>query len=99
MKYLSAALLLCIGSFLVAGDVPRRTPGLSIDMEHSLQSASNQERLRPVPELDLNVRTGPAVGSKIPEFQARDQQNRKHDFESLRGPKGLLLLFYRSADW
>jgi hypothetical protein len=28
-----------------------------------------------------------------------DQDGRLRTFESLRGPKGLILLFFRSADW
>lgn len=43
--------------------------------------------------------TGPAVGEKIPQFEAEDQTGRRQTFETLRGPNGLLLLFYRSADW
>lgn len=43
--------------------------------------------------------TGPGVGAKIPSFEAVDQSGRRQTFESLRGPNGLLLLFYRSADW
>lgn len=43
--------------------------------------------------------TGPAVGNKIPPFEAVDQTGRRQTFETLRGPNGLLLLFYRSADW
>lgn len=43
--------------------------------------------------------TGPAVGKKIPPFEAVDQSGRRQTFETLRGPNGLLLLFYRSADW
>jgi cytochrome oxidase Cu insertion factor (SCO1/SenC/PrrC family) len=43
--------------------------------------------------------TGPAVGEKIPAFEAVDQSGRRQTFESLKGPNGLLLLFYRSADW
>jgi hypothetical protein len=39
------------------------------------------------------------VGEKIPSFEAVDQSGRRQTFESLRGPNGLLLLFYRSADW
>lgn len=42
---------------------------------------------------------GPEVGSKIPEFEAVDQSGDTRDFESLRGESGLLLLFFRSADW
>jgi hypothetical protein len=42
---------------------------------------------------------GPAVGARLPVFEALDQDGRPRAFESLRGPKGLVLLFFRSADW
>ena len=61
--------------------------------------AEDRPRLRPVPKLDQNVKTGPAAGSKIPDFEAVDQNGNRQNFASLRGTKGLLLLFYRSADW
>ena len=44
-------------------------------------------------------KTGPAVGSRIPEFSAADQDGRIRSFENLRGEKGAMLVFYRSADW
>lgn len=49
--------------------------------------------------LDDNMETGPAVGEKIPAFRAVDQNGQAWDFDSIKGPKGALLLFYRSADW
>ena len=42
---------------------------------------------------------GPAVGDRLPAFEAVDQDGRPRTFESLRGPEGLVLLFFRSADW
>ena len=42
---------------------------------------------------------GPAVGQEIPAFKARDQFGREQMLSSLVGPKGLVLLFVRSADW
>ena len=42
---------------------------------------------------------GPAVGQPIPRFEAHDQDGRSRDFASLAGPKGLMLVFFRSADW
>ncbi|MBI5085619.1 MAG: hypothetical protein HZB13_13590 [Acidobacteria bacterium] len=45
------------------------------------------------------VKTGPEVGQKIPAFEAMDQNGKLQTLESLRGPKGLVLLFVRSADW
>lgn len=60
---------------------------------------TERPRLRPVPELDKNLKTGPAVGSPIPSFEVTDQHGRKQTLESIRGPKGALLMFVRSADW
>ena len=42
---------------------------------------------------------GPAVGQPIPTFEAHDQDDRRRDFASLSGPQGLVLVFFRSADW
>jgi hypothetical protein len=45
------------------------------------------------------VKTGPEVGQRIPPFEARDQNGKTQTLETLRGAKGLVLLFVRSADW
>ena len=42
---------------------------------------------------------GPDVGEKVPTFEAIDQSGDSRDFDSLAGERGLLLLFFRSADW
>ena len=39
------------------------------------------------------------IGDTIPEFAGVDQFGKKQDFDSLKGPQGLVLLFFRSADW
>ena len=44
-------------------------------------------------------KTGPDVGEKIPTFEVRDIDGNVRDFENLKGPNGLVLLFVRSADW
>lgn len=56
-------------------------------------------RLRPLPDLDRNVKTGPEIGTAIPPFEASDQNGKLQTLETLRGPKGLVLMFVRSADW
>ena len=38
-------------------------------------------------------------GAKAPAFTLRDQTGRQRDLHTLSGPNGLLLLFFRSADW
>ena len=42
---------------------------------------------------------GLSVGQKAPAFSARDQFGREQSLASLKGPKGTVLLFFRSADW
>jgi hypothetical protein len=42
---------------------------------------------------------GPPVGQKLPAFSARDQFGHDQTLASLTGKKGLVLLFFRSADW
>ena len=42
---------------------------------------------------------GPAVGQPIPRFEVPDQDGRQRDFASVTGPDGLVLVFFRSADW
>ena len=42
---------------------------------------------------------GPPVGATVPGFEATDQNGKARTLESLMGPKGLMLVFYRSADW
>lgn len=42
---------------------------------------------------------GPKPGETIPSFQARDQFGHIQTLTSLAGPQGLVLLFFRSADW
>ena len=42
---------------------------------------------------------GLAVGQKAPTISAHDQFGRLQTLESLKGEKGTVLLFFRSADW
>jgi hypothetical protein len=42
---------------------------------------------------------GLAVGQKAPAFSLRDQFGKVQSLETLKGSKGTVLLFFRSADW
>ena len=42
---------------------------------------------------------GPAVGSIMPAFEARDHTGKTWTLETLRGPKGLVLNINRSVVW
>ena len=52
-----------------------------------------------VPERPDPMRLGPSVGQPLPGFEARDQTGASRNLASLKGPKGLVLVFFRSADW
>jgi len=49
--------------------------------------------------LNAAVPTGPDVGAKVAEFRLQDQNGVPRNLRSILGPKGALLVFYRSADW
>jgi hypothetical protein len=46
-----------------------------------------------------NIKTGPDVGQQVPAFSAQDQEGRNQTLKSVMGPKGAMLVFFRSADW
>lgn len=52
-----------------------------------------------VASLELLTAIGLPVGRKAPPFSLRDQFGREQTLESLKGPRGTVLLFFRSADW
>jgi hypothetical protein len=45
------------------------------------------------------TKIGPQVGAVAPAFSGTDQFGRSHTLSSLYGPKGAMLVFFRSADW
>jgi peroxiredoxin len=48
----------------------------------------------------VNVsKLGPQVGATVPDFNLADQHGTKRTLQSVMGPKGAMIVFYRSADW
>jgi hypothetical protein len=46
-----------------------------------------------------NYASGPEPGQRIPGFTLADQNGVPKSLPDLTGPSGVLLVFYRSADW
>jgi peroxiredoxin len=46
-----------------------------------------------------NIKARPAAGNQVPDFSAQDQEGRRRTLKSVSGPKGTMLVFFRSADW
>ena len=42
---------------------------------------------------------GPQIGTRVPDFALKDQNGKAWTLQSVMGPKGAMLVFYRSADW
>jgi cytochrome oxidase Cu insertion factor (SCO1/SenC/PrrC family) len=50
------------------------------------------------PAIDVET-LGPQVGATVPDFSLPDQHGVTRSLKSLIGPKGAILVFFRSADW
>ena len=44
-------------------------------------------------------KAGPQVGQRVPDFSLPDQLGTARTLSSIMGPKGAMLVFFRSADW
>jgi hypothetical protein len=53
----------------------------------------------PAPPQVQTASLGPQIGQTVPAFSGVDQFGRAHTLESSLGPKGAMLVFFRSADW
>ena len=61
-------------------------------------SASILVAQSPGQKIDLS-KLGPQLGERIPDFSLKDQNGKPWNLQSIMGPKGAMLVFYRSADW
>lgn len=53
---------------------------------------------QPAPSVDTAT-VGPQVGAVVPPVSGVDQFGKSQSLATLSGPKGLMLVFSRSADW
>jgi hypothetical protein len=61
----------------------------------SLGTGFGQQATLPEKPFDVGIR----VGESIPPFRLKNLDGKELDFNAVKGPKGLALLFFRSADW
>jgi hypothetical protein len=52
----------------------------------------------PPPKIDVS-KLGPQVGERVPDFSLKDQNGKTWTLQSIMGPNGAMLVFFRSADW
>ncbi len=51
------------------------------------------------PANGVSAAIGLPVGQQAPAFAAQDQFGHQQSNDTLKGPNGTILLFFRSADW
>ena len=65
----------------------------------SLVAQPTAQQSSPQPTLSDVQKLGPQIGTRAPDFTLLDQKGQSRTLASLMGPKGLMLVFFRSADW
>ena len=65
----------------------------------SLVAQPTAQQSSPQPTLSDVQKLGPQIGTRVPDFTLLDQKGQSRTLASLTGPKGLMLVFFRSADW
>lgn len=63
-----------------------------------LAASAAQQPSTPAMPPDVQ-KLGPQVGTRVPDFSLPDQHGQTRTLQSLMGAKGLMLVFFRSADW
>jgi hypothetical protein len=61
-------------------------------------AASLTAQSQPPAAVDTS-KIGPQVGTVVPAFEVVDQFGNRRSLSSVSGPKGAMLVFFRSADW
>ena len=61
-------------------------------------AASSAPAQRSAETIDVQ-KLGPRVGAAVPAFNLPDQTGQRRTLHSVMGPNGVVLVFFRSADW
>ena len=73
---------------------------MTLTMRRMLFAIAVVSVLAACPQAQTSLATlGPQVGQRAIDFSLPDQQDRVRTLKSLAGPKGTMLVFFRSADW
>jgi cytochrome oxidase Cu insertion factor (SCO1/SenC/PrrC family) len=71
---------------------------LILTVAFAVTVTADARQTAPRPVIDVQA-LGPQNGARIPEFTLVDQTGARRTLRSLMGPKGLMLVLFRSADW
>jgi hypothetical protein len=83
-----------ISQWSITPTMTRHSLGVVATMVLSIAALAGQAP----PAVDTS-KLGPQVGATVPSFTGVDQFDKPHSLASIYGPKGAMLVFFRSADW
>jgi hypothetical protein len=83
---------------IVRGDLVIRVRLLALSAAVTLAVSMHGFAQQAAPVVDTS-KLGPQVGATVPPFSGVDQFGKAQSLATLSGPKGLMLVFSRSADW
>lgn len=86
---------------MLVSSTPRRMSRIVAAVGVLVGLAAHATAQQPTPPTALPdvQKLGPQVGTRVPDFSLIDQRGQPRTLSSLMGPRGLMLVFYRSADW
>jgi len=67
-------------------------------LQPAAQSQTPEPRQSAGSKIDVS-KLGPQVRERVPDFALKDQSGKTWTLQSIMGPKGAMLVFFRSADW
>lgn len=71
---------------------PSNVTRVSVAQDASMPQGPMREKI------DVS-KLGPQVGERVPDFSLKDQTGKTRTLDSVMGPRGAMLAFFRSADW
>jgi cytochrome oxidase Cu insertion factor (SCO1/SenC/PrrC family) len=80
-------------------DRTRRSSVMALLAVYLLAVHGSAQQAPAAPSLPDVQKLGPQAGDRVPDFALNDQHGQSRTLTSLLGAKGLVLVFYRSADW
>ena len=83
----------------MSAPVPATLLALLLGMAWADNAASSGQSPQPARQTIDVSKLGPQVGQRVFDFSLTDQAGRTRNLESVMGPRGAMLVFYRSADW
>ena len=63
------------------------------------QPSYSTEFLTDIPAGSRGMVSGPEIGERIPDFEALDHNGNRVGLADVMGPRGAMVVFFRSADW